>query len=260
MRRGGVKMNYFNYKYYIDSVMNLLNGQVNKNLRCYRYSYIYSTDKVYARECNGAITFNLQSMAYAFRNMEPLTRFAYIIRTTSHELSHVDQDVNYHKYERDYSYKAWIEKSNELNSVCFIIENLNMIKRNLGDFDHTILEDLYQYAKTNGTNYIPSSKSKMVSNIMETYMIDTNKTRYKELDTILLNLNGIRYMIKHKGEVIDPNILYPVINELSNFNSMKVFNLVKKEDNTLIIKVQTDDEQRRLEEIIFRIDKKYIMG
>jgi len=252
-------MKYSNYKYYIDAAMKLLNGQVNRNLRCYKFSYVYSNDEVHARECNGAITFNLQSMAYALKDMEPLIRFTYIIRTVAHELSHIDQDVNYYKYERDYSYRAWIEKSNELNSICFIMDNLNMIKMNLGDFNHTILEDLHQYAKINGTKYVPSSKSKMVANIMETYMIDTNRARYKDLDTILLNLNGVRYMIKHKGEIIDPNVIYPVINELSNFNSMKVFNMIK-EDNSLIIKVQTEDEQKRLEEIIYRIDKKYIMA
>jgi hypothetical protein len=239
--------------------MKLLNGQINKNLRCYKYDYIFSTDKVHGKECNGTITFNLQSMAYELRNVEPLTRFGCIIRTVSHELSHIDQDVNYFKYERDYSYRNWIERSNELNSVCFLMDNLVMIKRNLGNFDHTILEDLYQYAKIHGTKYITASKSKMISNIMETYMIDTNKTKYKDLNTILLNLNGIRYIVKHNGEVIEPNILYPVINELSNFRSIKVFNMLK-DDNTLIVKVQTEEEQRRLEEIIYRIDKKYIMA
>lgn len=256
--KGEVKMNYSNYKFYIDNVMNLLNGQINKTLRCYKYAYVYSNDKVHGRECNGTITFNLQSMAYDFKDMEPSTRFACIIRMVAHELSHIDQDVNYYKYERDYSYRAWIEKSNELNSVCYIMDNLNMIKKNLGDFNHSIMEDLYHYAKMHGTNYVASSKSKMISNIMEIYMIDTNKTRYKDLDTILLNLNGVRYMIKQNGEVIDPNVLYPVINELSNFSSAKVFNMIK-DDNTLIVKVQTEDEQRRLEEIIYRIDKKYIV-
>jgi hypothetical protein len=241
----------------MDNVMNILNGQINKLLRCHKWIYSYYPDNVFGREYNGVIKFNLPAISYGLKDMEYRTRIATLIRLVAHELSHCDQDVSYYKYERDYAYRNWIERSNELNAICFIIDNINMLKTNLGNFDHTILMPLYESAKLNGTKYVPATKSKLVADIMETYMIDTNKTRYKELDTILLNINNIRYMIKNRGEVIDPNIIYPVIYELNEFKSVKVFNALK-DNSTLIVKVQTDEEQRKMEDIAYRIDKKYI--
>jgi len=252
-------MKYKNYVYYIDNVMKVLNGQVNKILKCHKYFYVYrENDPVYAREVNGVISINVCAIAHDLRDVDYLTRFGRIIGTISHELSHIDQDVNYFKYERDYSYRAWVEKSNELNSICFIMDNLNMLKTTIGDFNHEIFQDLYQYAKIHGTNYVAATKSKMISNIIEIYMIDTNKTRYKELDTIIMNLDGKKYIIKQRGEVIDPNILYPLVEELTNFKSIRVFNILN-DPKTLIIRVQADEEQRKLEEIAYRIDKKYIV-
>ena len=130
------------------------------------------------------------------------------------------------------------------------MDNLNMVKRLIGDFNHFIFLDSYYYAKKHGINYVSASKSKLVSNIMEDYMIDTSKTRYKDMDTILMNINDTRYMIKYNGEVIDPNVLYPAINYITKFSEFRVFNSLQN-NNTLIIKVVTSDKHKKIEDAIF---------
>ena len=251
-------MNYYNYRHYIDNVMQALNGNINKNLKCYEHSYVYQDDNICAKNNNGSIRFNLQYIGYRHKELDILTNFAFLIRIVAHELSHCDQDVNYRRYQNDFAYRSWIEKSNDLNAVCYIMDNLNMVKRLIGDFNHSIFLDSYYYAKKHGINYVSASKSKLVSNIMEDYMIDTSKTRYKDMDTILMNINDTRYMIKHNGEVIDPNVLYPAINYITKFNEFRVFNSLQN-NNTLIIKVVTSDKHKKIEDVIYRIDKKYII-
>lgn len=253
-----MEMTYANYKFYLSNCIKFLNGKINPTLLCHKVFYSYSEDEVLAKEYNGVIRYNIPAIALRYKDTELYTVFAYLMRMTAHELSHIEQDINYNRYKKDPSYKTWIEKSNELNAISFIMDNLFFIKRNLGEFNHSIIEDKYEYAKRYGTNYVRATVNKMIANILENYYIDTDKARYKDFRKIILELDDSKFLIKDYDQIIDPNILYPVIEELSNFNAMKVFNCFK--GDTLIITIQTSEEFRKMQEVVSRIDSKYIIG
>lgn len=259
------EISYSGYETMISQIMEFLNGRVNKLLRCFKYEFVYSDSDVCASESSGAISFYIPYLAYHYKQTEFYDVKSHLILICTHELSHIDQDLNYYKYDRDPYYRQWIEKTNELHSKEWIMSNLSVLHQVFGKFNDSVFFSIFEYAVSGDTGYVISNNSQLVCNVVERYLIDINKARYWEYRNITLRIihnqkEECFIFVKRNGIVIDANSIFPLIYNLRRFNKVNIYNKNTKNKEDCFITVLTDDEDKHLMDVVSRVNPRFIDG
>ena len=141
--------NYDKLDYYIDLVTrtyNIFNGQINPINRPAQLiisSLDYETPAHMDRY--NVIVHIFALMKYFENYMEMM-----IVEVVLHELSHFDQIIDYGKYNTDIAYRDAIEAANEMNTLEFMIRNIDYINYSLGiNISKPELGNLYTQAIDN---------------------------------------------------------------------------------------------------------------
>lgn len=253
-------MRYGNYKKIINDCMEVLNGKVNTLVRCHSYSFDFKDfdDRLATSDpARGIISFNLVAISKFLDKMSDYDAREYCIRCVAHELSHLDQDIDQNRYAIDHDYKSWIERTNDTRAIEFLLDNRNMIFNCLGEYTFESYEEIYRSCKAHGTGYRPVTVETAITRAISSYLLP--KYRGKRYDTIMISINDLegtknisRLVVKNGTNYIDPNILFPIICWLDKYKRFTLSNLSPM-DGVLNIKIQTEDKNRHLETIIYKV-------
>lgn len=258
-------MYFEQYKHIIRNAMNQLNGKMNKLLLCHNYSFDYADyDPAQARsDCDtGTISYNLVAMAKDFKGLENGHVIASCIHTVAHELSHLDQDVNTNRYCNDRAYHAWIEKTNDLHAVKFLFDNMNMVQTFIGNYDFGFLSQINKEAQIYGTGFVPVTKEKLISKVMNYYIAGMGKT-LDDFKTVVLCLeieetrSTHHLVIKQGNFLIDPNQLFQLTYHINKYESCKC-NYQPVGNDSINIKISLNHIDKRLEPVLYRVPREFI--
>lgn len=257
-------MDLYELQSFIEQCMFLLNGRINTLLRCYKYEFSYIENaSIPASENDGYIVFYMQKIYEDYYYMEPYIIKAHLLMICAHELSHIDQHIDYIKYNSDSDYRNWIERNNDMNAISWLMNNLDFLKYNLGDFDASTIIQFYTVLKDYPFKYIKMTKEQMISHITEKYLFKQNIIRFWEFSYVLLSIHicneSQSIYIKKGKDFINPNTLYPLLHELKLFNKVYIENRIPKGTNACIIEIDAYDEDKELKQILHKINSSLLL-
>ena len=257
-------LGYGGYTGFLNFCMSTLNGVVNTIIKCNSYAFEYNSERklfATADSVRGTIGFNIPEIMYTLgrEGCSDKSCMEKCVKVVVHELSHLDQDINPNRYAHDPQYHNFIEYTNNRNTVKWIFEHQNIIRNTLGEFTFSDDIETYLDIQKNGTGYTKTTALKTISYIMNRYFVSENSGFFNEYSTVFLYLSNTttgdytKMLIRNNWELIDPNILIPILASLRSYRSLKVYN--RKCDNVFHIKLEVSENNRFLEQIIFRIPK-----
>ena len=249
-------MNYYHLQNLIHQMMDYLNGRVNKNLMCYRYDFSFNQSDVCAYETCGRIMFFLPHIVNRFKEYSFYVFKAHLLFIVIHELSHIDQLIYYNRYEKDKDYRNEIEQSNNNNTFSWISSNISALHAAFGDFDENTIVALSKALNFNRFRYRVATKNELVEILIERYLIGKNNNRYRSFKTVTLSFKhneceAARITVKRDNKVIDPNVIHPIVYDITLFKTIDVYN--KTEGDTLMIEIISSDSEKSLNEVIRRV-------
>lgn len=244
---------------FIDKVMSLLNGKINTLLYCYDYHYSFIDSKVAAGEHNGSITFYMNTMYMDYSSNDYIDSRTRILMICAHELSHIDQCIDYEKYHTNEAYRIWIERNNDLHALKWLLDHTDYLVSNLGYLYIELIQTYYDNIKTYPYKYIKMTIPQMVCRITEDYLMDNLQYRFWEFSYILLVIsnNGIEntaVYIKKDDYMINPNTLYPLLHKIRNYSKYRLNNRIPSGTNGCIITIDVQDKDKELVQLLNRLN------
>lgn len=228
-------INMYGFQNIITRCMEFLNGKINPNFRCYRYDFVSSESDIAAGENNGYITFYLQKIAEDYTEYSYEDIISFMILIVTHELSHVEQNINYSRYIEDKEYRNYIETTNQNHAKWWIYNNMSMLHQGLGDFNDEIIIQACENTSPGITLFNRADRNQLTRNIMSDYFLrPENESRFFDYDYITMEFYdddiGEKFdaiVIKEGNIIADPNMLVPHLDIIKRYKSLKVDNINK---------------------------------
>ncbi len=236
------------YKYAekkIIEYMSFLNGKVNRN-KCHRYDFWPGCENAPAYEHFGSISFFPSKLIQTYGEYPMKVFNGMLLVIICHELSHIDQDIDYTKYHLDDNYRREVENGCNLNAYRFICKNISILHAALGEFDELVIDDISKDINFNRDRYIIASNAKKVFYLIRDYFVNNvSEEEFNSLKYIQITLG---YNLLHSGTIIakkdnlmtDFNELAPVLYSTSLANKLSIRNTIT--DNNLLIAVLADTQ------------------
>lgn len=216
-------------QWYATNIYNAVNGIINPTVRSMSLEFITNeNDKNNIGESIGNIVLINLPNIINFCDNQGLRDFDSVkgltMNSVIHELSHIQQDIDFKKYNKDDSYRAFIELTNDGNTLSFIAHNYDILYKNYGSFDMDCVDKL-------------PYKNNMVNDFYKMYTPIQNK------QTKLLSLiqscmqDDINWVINYE-KITDMNIhfigkdnrykkLYVMVNSMWSNIDNNIFDLSK---------------------------------
>lgn len=134
---------------FINKSFNILNGRINNLNIALRYELkrVPESDTALGSSICNIIILNIEGiMKKAYKEQyTPYQIYGYLLITITHELSHLDQDIDYLRTHMDPHYNQFIEISNHANALKYIHDHYDELQSQLGTF-HLVYDSLSQSA------------------------------------------------------------------------------------------------------------------
>lgn len=139
-------MTYIEIENAFREILEVLVGKVNK-FPYFGLNFSYESDSPSsAGESHGYITVYPIKFAKNYCKKYNLKELrSYIILICIHELSHINQSIDYDLYSTNKQYMSMIENENEINTTKWISDNINILKRGIPNFDVNFLLYMSNY-------------------------------------------------------------------------------------------------------------------
>ena len=228
----------------------ILNGKINPNFLCYRYDFVTFESAIAAGECNGFITFYLQKIAEDYTDYDYPDIVSFMILIVSHELSHIEQDINYSRYSSDKEYRNWIEKVNQNHTKQWLYNNMEYLHSVLGEFNDNIIIESCEVTSPGLMEFNQASITQLVRNIVSDYFLNQeNEANFFKFDYITMEFfdddSGNEFdaiIIKEGNSVADPNLLVKHLDIIKRYRSLKLEN--KKKDGWFNIEIHLTNSNK----------------
>ena len=210
----------------------------------------------------GTISFNLVAISAFLHNISPFEAEAFCVRIVVHELSHLDQAIDYNRFMVDKKYEGWIERTNENRSIMFLFENINLIHNCIGEYSYKEgYESIYQSIKAHGTGFVPTTLANSTMMVVRKYMLPRTASMNFNVITLSIydstnNKNIARFVVKQDNKYIDPNKIFPILYWLDKYAFIQLTNKTPA-DGLLNIAISVADEHRRLDTIVYKTKTAY---
>lgn len=170
-----MNISYGYFKLYTISLFNFLNGKINKKIMANSIEFdIPSSPTEFGRTISSNIVvinlYNIIRFSYNKGYTSDEIIRGVILNSVCHELSHLDQDINFSRVRQDNDYMTLIEKSNDANALLFISNNYDVLQTRFGIFDMELIykiqytTDIARYS----TLYTPiQSKEQKILSVLE---------------------------------------------------------------------------------------------
>lgn len=208
-------MDYVYVEEKVKFLMGLLNGKVNK-LLCYRYDFIYGDiNGVCAEGSYGKIVFYPARIIKKYGDQPKKVFDATLLCITVHELSHMDQLIQFSRYVIDDNYRMRIEDGCNKRTYQFILNNINALHAAYGEFDEMVIDDIANSINFNTTRYEVATNYQQLLGLVGLYLPNSSDIlfRMENIDIILGDnlLYSGKIVIKNHDRVADFNKVAPLL-------------------------------------------------
>ena len=253
-------MNYLQLQNEIHNMMRVLNGWVNPTISCFKYTFEYKKSPICAGERDAIIHF------YPIKILEKMELYpdkiirANVLFIVTHELSHIEQLLNYDRYSADQTYRKEIERGCNYHAFRFIMDNLGILHQRLGDFDEFTLYNSCSYLKFNNIRYQLGTNWEMVSNLLHQFIQEKFLLTYRSYDHIEMYINNGHpthqlgsglIVIRDGNNIINVNKFFRIVHVIRSFSKIRLSN--KEINGGLMIYLILPAEEYNLEAIVRRI-------
>lgn len=253
-------MNYLQLQNEIHNMMRVLNGWVNPTISCFKYTIEYKKSPICAGERDAIIHF------YPIKILEKMESYpdkvirANILFIVTHELSHIEQLINYDRYSADPTYRKEIERGCNYHAFRFVMDNLSILHQRLRDFDEFTLYNSCSYLKFNNIRYQLGTNWEMVSNLLHQFIQEKFLLTYRSYDHIEMYINNGHpthqlgsglIMIRDGNNIINVNKFFRIVHVIRSFSTIKLSN--KEINGGLMIYLVLPAEEYNLEAIVRRV-------
>lgn len=153
----------------INKAMQFLNGKVN-TLMPATYNCSYVDSEICAGTRNGNITFYIRKINKEYEKFNTYSLRTWIIIIVTHELSHIDQDLDYDRYFEDKDYMRYIEYANDNRATDWISSNIQLLHQGLGDFDESLIATRRHLLNGEVVRYHYINKDLFTINLIDKYI------------------------------------------------------------------------------------------
>lgn len=253
-------MNYLQLQNEIHNMMRVLNGWVNPTISCFKYTFDYKKSPICAGERDAIIHF------YPIKILEKMESYpdklirANLLFIVTHELSHIEQLLNYDRYGADPDYRKEIERGCNYHAFRFIMDNLSILHQKIGDFDEFTLYNSCSYLKFNNIRYQLGTNWEMVSNLLHQFIQEKFLLSYRSYDHIEMHIDNGHptpqlgsglIVIRDGNSIINVNKFFRIVHVIRSFSTIKLSN--KEINGRLMIRLVLPAEEYNLEEIVRRV-------
>ena len=112
---------------FIQQVFELCNGRINLTKKPKELRIIFHSNQTAYISNKGIFYFNITAIQYMNDTSKTM-----ILDIIAHELSHLDQNVDYNRYKNDKEYYKYIESTNIERTYNFIMRNKDSFEKLLG--------------------------------------------------------------------------------------------------------------------------------
>lgn len=255
-------MDYLQLEKEVNSIMKVMNGWVNPSIPCWKYTFDYRKSKICAGERDGELTFYPIEMLNKIRLHPDNVVRANILFITTHELSHIEQLINYDRYTSDEQYRKEIERGCNYHAFHFIMDNLSTLHQRLGDFDEFTIYGLGSCLGSYGIRYQLGTNWEMVSNLLHTYIQEKFLLSYRSYTYIEMMIHNehptekfgsCRVIVRNGNNVINVNEFLRIIDAIRDFNIVNFSN--QDINGQLKITVTLPADQYCPKEIVCRVNQ-----
>lgn len=191
-------MRYEDYVRFVDFTFNLLNGRINTKIIADSYVLGEKTKpNNFGSAMGNRLKINLDNiLSYSdlMNNNDPYRIKGLILGAIAHELSHLDQDIDYSRMSNK-EYKEFIERTNDANALMYIEQHYDELQYYLNLFDMELIMGIHY---TEPATYFPYYKrieqaSDKIFMIMKSMFRSDIRSIMKERDlkNILLTLKDL---------------------------------------------------------------------
>lgn len=232
-------------KLWIDKSYEALNGKINRIPAVgYTINYDPNTTKL-GGENNAYLTFYSQTIQRFLCN-KLSTEAEYRAMTViivAHELSHIDQAIDYDRYANDIQYAKSIEEDNNKRTFIWLLNNLDYVNSIMYGID---IQYIINYAKNYNVN---------LQNNTNLSIYDTIRTQIEPLmsqvtcrfdDMINITLRILRnnipidYIVKINGRLGNVESIMNALREIYRYNKYTIKNITL--NNSILIEISLDEE------------------
>ena len=232
-------------KLWIDKSYEALNGKINRIPAVgYTINYDPNTTKL-GGENNAYLTFYSQTIQRFLCN-KLSTEAEYRAMTViivAHELSHIDQAIDYDRYANDIQYAKSIEEDNNKRTFIWLLNNLDYVNSIMYGID---IQYIINYAKNYNIN---------LQNNANLSIYDTIRTQIEPLmsqvtcrfdDMINITLRILRnnipidYIVKINGRLGNVESIMNALREIYRYNKYIIKNITL--NNSILIEISLDEE------------------
>lgn len=232
-------------KLWIDKSYEALNGKINKIPAVgYTINYDPNVSKL-GGEHNGYITFysqTIQRFLCSKLNTEEQFRAMTVI-IVAHELSHIDQAIDYNMYSSNIQYAKSIEADNNKHTFIWLMNNLEYVNSIMYGIDIRFIIDYINTHNVNLQNNINLSIYETIRTQIEPLMSNT-QCRFDDMINITLrilrNNIPIDYSVKLNGKLGNVESIMNAIREIYRYNRYMLENILTS-TNSIIIVISLDE-------------------
>ena len=232
-------------KLWIDKSYEALNGKINKIPAVgYTINYDPNVSKL-GGEHNGYITFysqTIQRFLCSKLNTEEQFRAMTVI-IVAHELSHIDQAIDYNMYSSNIRYAKFIEADNNKRTFIWLLNNLDYVNSIMYGID---IQYIINYAKNYNINLQNNTNLSIYDTIraqIEPLMSQVT-CRFDDMINITLrilrNNIPIDYIVKINGRLGNVESIMNALREIYRYNKYTIKNITL--NNSILIEISLDEE------------------
>ena len=232
-------------KLWIDKSYEALNGKINRIPAVgYTINYDPNTTKL-GGENNAYLTFYSQTIQRFLCN-KLSTEAEYRAMTViivAHELSHIDQAIDYDRYANDIQYAKSIEEDNNKRTFIWLLNNLDYVNSIMYGID---IQYIINYAKNYNINLQNNTNLSIYDTIrtqIEPLMSQVS-CRFDDMINITLrilrNNIPIDYIVKINGRLGNVESIMNALREIYRYNKYVIKNITL--NNSILIEISLDEE------------------
>ena len=232
-------------KLWIDKSYEALNGKINRIPAVgYTINYDPNTTKL-GGENNAYLTFYSQTIQRFLCN-KLSTEAEYRAMTViivAHELSHIDQAIDYDRYANDIQYAKFIEEDNNKRTFIWLLNNLDYVNSIMYGID---IQYIINYAKNYNINLQNNTNLSIYDTIrtqIEPLMSQVS-CRFDDMINITLrilrNNIPIDYIVKINGRLGNVESIMNALREIYRYNKYIIKNITL--NNSILIEISLDEE------------------
>ena len=232
---------------WVSKAYDYINGKIN-NIASVGYTLNFDPDaENLGGERNGYITFYMIPIQKIGRQIGDVDSFKTMISfIVAHELSHIDQAIDYKRYADDIQYMKTIELENNKRAISWVVSNALPLREAMGGFNVNFIMTYAKHANINGITYPVEPLYETIRTQIEPLM----ETRFDDAINVVLRLSTqntiYNYVIKENGYLGDVNQIMYLLREIWRYNNFKYTNTIV-DPYSVCITVYLDEDNVYLE-------------